>query len=144
VGYSDAPEVGEACDADFGFRLATLGCPFYFVNKYTAAYRSTEQSVSSDGLKVLLAKLYFLVRNAVVPAEVEPFRRKRLRELAPVAATGCLLMGSRRQCVSVLLSADYGLRRWLSPIGMMRTASLCLPTSMVRRIERGRAARAAK
>jgi glycosyltransferase involved in cell wall biosynthesis len=133
VGYRDAPEVGEACDADFGFRLAALGRPFYFVNKYTAAYRQTEHSVSSSGLRVLLAKLYFLVRKTGVPTEVEPFRRKRLRELAPVAVSGCLLSGARSQALSILLGPDYVWRR--QPLkACFQLALIAAPTAWSRKL----------
>ena len=56
------PEVGEACDAEFGYRLAELG-DFFFVGKYTYAYRVTDESISSGGLRIALSKQYFLLRT---------------------------------------------------------------------------------
>lgn len=52
VGYLRAGELGgDACDFMFGLLLAqsVRGKKFYFVNEYTAAYRTTSESVSSRG-----------------------------------------------------------------------------------------------
>jgi GT2 family glycosyltransferase len=104
--YRDSPEIGEACDAEFGYRLAELG-EFFFVGKYTHTYRLTDESISSKGLRVHLSKQYFILRGRTVPSDLETVRRKVLRELAPVAVNGCLLTAQRAKALSVLFGPDY-------------------------------------
>jgi hypothetical protein len=104
--YHDDPDVGEACDADFGFRLSKLG-DFFLVGKHTSAYRITEESVSSRGLRVLLGRLYFIIQKLLVPMDLKSLQQARLQELAPVAVNGCLLMSARRKALGILLGKDY-------------------------------------
>ena len=108
--YRDDPEVGEACDRDFAYRLAELG-DFFFVGKYLHAYRITEESISSKGLRILLSKLYFMLQRRTVPNDLEGFRRDRLRDLAPVAVNGCLLMADRANALKILIGPNYPWRR---------------------------------
>jgi glycosyltransferase involved in cell wall biosynthesis len=108
--YRDDPEIGEACDGDFGLRLSRLG-DFFFVGTYTSAYRLTRESISSGGLRVLLSKLFFIVQAAGVPSDLEGLWRARLKKLAPVAVTGCLLVSARGKALKILLSQHYPWRR---------------------------------
>lgn len=108
--YRDDPEVGEACDRDFAYRLAELG-DFFFVGKYLHAYRITEESISSRGLRILLSKLYFMLQRRTVPDDLEGFRRDRLRDLAPVAVNGCLLMADRGNALKILIGPNYPWKR---------------------------------
>jgi glycosyltransferase involved in cell wall biosynthesis len=104
--YRLVPEVGEACDADFGYRLAELG-DFFFVGEYTHTYRATQQSISSTGLRIHLGKMYFLLQRLTVPSDLEGLRNQRLRQLAPVAVNGCLQTGARGDALKVLLGPNY-------------------------------------
>ena len=108
--YRDDPEIGEACDGDFGYRLAELG-DFFFVGKYLHAYRITEESISSGGLRILLSKLYFILQKRTVPDDLEGARRDRLRDLAPVAVNGCLLMSDRSSALKILIGPNYPWKR---------------------------------
>lgn len=104
--YRDDPEIGEACDGDFGYRLADRG-EFFFVGKYLHAYRITEESISSSGLRILLSKLYFILQRRIVPNDLERARRNRLRDLAPVAVSGCLLTAERGKALKILVGPNY-------------------------------------
>jgi glycosyltransferase involved in cell wall biosynthesis len=108
--FRDDPEIGEACDGDFGFRLSKLG-EFFFVGAYASAYRLTEDSVSTRGLRVSLSQLFFIVQAATVPTDLEGVWRARLERLAPIAVTGCLLKSARGKALKVLLSQHYPWRR---------------------------------
>jgi glycosyltransferase involved in cell wall biosynthesis len=108
--YRDDPDIGEACDGDFGCRLAELG-DFFFVGKYLHAYRITEESISSGGLRILLSKLYFVLQKRTVPDDLEGARRDRLRDLAPVAVNGCLLMSDRNSALKILIGPNYPWKR---------------------------------
>jgi glycosyltransferase involved in cell wall biosynthesis len=104
--YRDDPEIGEACDGDFSFRLSTLG-DFFLVGEHISAYRMTKNSLSSAGLRILLGKLYFIIRALRVSVDLEPLRQERLRQLAPVAVNGCLLSAARGRAIKILLGRDY-------------------------------------
>jgi glycosyltransferase involved in cell wall biosynthesis len=104
--YRVLPEVGEACDADFGHRLADLG-DFFFVGQYTHAYRLTRESISSSGLRIHLSKMYFLLQNRNVPSDLEGVRQAMLRQLAPVAVNGCLLTAARGRALKILLGPYF-------------------------------------
>jgi glycosyltransferase involved in cell wall biosynthesis len=108
--YRDDPEIGEACDGDFGFRLSKLG-EFFFVGTYASTYRRTKDSISTRGLRILLSKLFFIVKGAEVPGDLEGVWRARLKGLAPVAVTGCLLMAARGKALKILLSQHYPWRQ---------------------------------
>ncbi len=108
--YRDHPDVGDACDFEFGYRLAQLG-EFFFVGNYTHVYRQTDESVSSRGLRVLLSKSYFLVKSWTVPSDLEGLRRGMLRYLAPAAVNGCLLAARRGEALSILLGPNYPWKR---------------------------------
>ncbi len=108
--YRDDPEVGQACDADFGYRLSRWG-DFFFVGEYTSAYRVTRDSISSRGLQVLLSKKYFIMEKLSIPIDLENVRRVQLKRLAPVAVNGCLLTAARGKALRILFGENYPWRR---------------------------------
>ncbi len=133
VRYRDLPEIGGACDADFGYRLAEHG-DFYFADEYTAAYRLTDSSISSTGLKQSIARMYFLIRELRLPPDLEPVRDRRLREIARTAMTGWMLEGESRKAFVVWASAPYGWKRRASPKGIVQLVSLVMPRRFVQRL----------
>lgn len=108
--YRDDPEVGQACDADFGYRLSRSGS-FFFIGKYSSGYRMTQDSISSTGLRIHVSKLYFILRKLSVPRDLENVRRARLQEVAPVAVNGCLLTSARAKALRILFGRHYPWRQ---------------------------------
>jgi glycosyltransferase involved in cell wall biosynthesis len=104
--YRDDPEVGQACDADFGYRLMEQG-DFFFLGEFTSAYRITPDSISTSGLRIHLSKLYFILKRLTVPGDLENVRRARLEELAPPAVSGCILRAARSKALSILFGPHY-------------------------------------
>ena len=104
--YRDEPEVGQACDADFGYRLMAEG-DFFFLGEFTSAYRITPDSISSTGLRIHLSNLYFILKSLALPGDLEDVRRSRLEELAPPAVNGCLLRAARSKALSILFGPHY-------------------------------------
>jgi len=126
--YRDDPEVGQACDADFGYRLMAHG-DFFFVGEFTSAYRITPDSVSSRGLRVHLSKLYFILTSLAVPGDLEQVRRTRLEELAPPAVNGCLLDAARKKALNILFGPHYPWSR--QPLkGTMQLGLVFLPRAV--------------
>ncbi len=110
--YRDDPDVGGACDAEFVDRLSHLG-EFFFVGEYTSAYRMTNESVSSKGLKILISRRYLILDKLPVSEDLESTRRGVLKHLAPVAVNGCLLSGERVKALRILLGGNYPWKREL-------------------------------
>jgi hypothetical protein len=132
VGYRDDPKVGEACDADFSFRLSELG-DFFLVGSHVSAYRITQESVSSKGLRILLGQLYFIIQGLSVSTDLKGLQHARLRELAPVAVNGCLLTSARRKALGILLGRNYPWKKQFIK-GIVQLALVLAPrraTSMV-------------
>jgi GT2 family glycosyltransferase len=110
IRYRLDPEVGEACDADFGYRLSEVG-DFFFVGKYIHTYRATRESISASGLRIHLSKMYFILQGRKVPSDLEGLRHVRLQQLAPVAVNGCLLTAERGNALKILLGPNYPWRQ---------------------------------
>lgn len=123
--YRDDPDIGEACDAEFADRLSRLG-DFFLVPEYTSVYRSTNDSVSSKGLRVLISRRYLILDKLSVPADLESTRRGKLARLAPVAVNGCLLSGERGNALRILLGRNYPWRREFAK-GMVQLALTFAP-----------------
>ena len=134
--YRDDPDVGEACDADFSFRLSKLG-EFYLVGEYISAYRITQESVSSRGLRILLRQLYFMVQKFSASTDLRAVQQARLRGLAPAAVNGCLLSGERGRALRILLGRNYPWRR--EPLkGTVQFGLVFAPRSAANLVIRGR------
>jgi hypothetical protein len=132
TGYSDAEDVGAACDFDFGCRLAQCG-DFFFVGSYTAAYRLSDASVSSGGFRVLVSKGHFLTVKLSLPEELQDLRRSKLQRMASVSVCGCLLAGERAKALNILFSPFYVWRR--QPIkALVQLALVFAPTGLSRRV----------
>ncbi|KEO72301.1 glycosyltransferase family 2 protein [Anditalea andensis] len=46
ISYRNAPEVGDACDFDFGFRIGLAGYKLGYLDRFTSKYRLTKNSIS--------------------------------------------------------------------------------------------------
>ena len=103
-------DVGECGDAEFGWRLWKHG-DFFFVGSYTAADRQNKQGLSASGLPIHLSNLYPVLQYLPVSKELESARVARLKQLAPVAVTGCLLKKARLEAFKILFGSNYPWRR---------------------------------
>ena len=139
TGYRATPEIGEACDLDFGLRLAAQPGAFHFVDRFTAKYRLTDVSVSR-GDSSLAACAYHLLSTLDVPPALEPMRRTVLRRRAAAVVNYYLKAGNRRDALAVYTSPNYPLARRLSPRGLQQGLLLLCPTGLVRFAHRARRA----
>jgi glycosyltransferase involved in cell wall biosynthesis len=103
-------DVGECCDAEFGWRLCKLGA-FFFVGKYAAADRRNQEGLTASGFRIHLSNLYPVLERTPVSRELESLRTARLEEMAPVAVSGCLLRGGRLEALKILFGKNYPWRR---------------------------------
>jgi glycosyltransferase involved in cell wall biosynthesis len=105
VGYRSGPEVGNACDYDFGLRLALLSSSFFFINTYTAKSRITPHSViRTDDYSHIT---YSLIENMHVPSSFMALKTKLLSTYA-VAATGRLIeLEAIKEARGIFYSPQY-------------------------------------
>lgn len=117
IGYRSIPEVGSACDYDFGFRLGMQGVRVYFVHQYTAIYRLSKVSLARQGSDSGF-KAYCLVKATKLPSEAESYRAEFLRNKAAMAIHGYLDKGNKKDAWRIVRSEDYSFRRLLSLGGL--------------------------
>ncbi|QJD80123.1 glycosyltransferase family 2 protein [Spirosoma rhododendri] len=113
-------ESGDACDFDFGYRIGAAGHRTYFVDSYLGKYRLHNQSISHSRASNPAYHAYKLLVEAAPETQLgKSIRAIRLRERAPIAITEALLMGDRRQAMSILFGPWYR-SRLLTPRGIKR------------------------
>jgi hypothetical protein len=132
VGYRDAIEVGDACDYDFGLRLAADGGNFYFVDKYTTKCRMVDESVSRRVGNNAVISTYNLVAQVALPPSLERVRHDQLVRYAPMVVSDMLARGNRKGAWEVYTSAIYPVRQRLSLRGLLQAGLLSLPPSLAR------------
>lgn len=132
VCYSDTPEVGDACDYDFGLRLAQQYGNFYFLNTYTAKYRLTPVSISQTDSTGDLA--FDLVRTLDLPASLEPTRESRLKRYAVPAVSRNLRLGKTEKARKIFWSRSYPFQQRLTLKGFLQLALLVVPKSISQRL----------
>lgn len=130
IGVRSKELAGDACDADFGVRLALRhpGKTFFLVPEYTAEYRITDQAISRSGC--MSADYYSVLRTLSVPARSEPTRQAALRQLAGNATGQFARRGQRAKAIGVYLSRCYGWKRRLSVRGMSHLARILSPVRL--------------
>jgi glycosyltransferase involved in cell wall biosynthesis len=128
VRYRPDSTVGGACDYDFALRLAVAADRFYFLNKYTAGYRLTEQSVSTGNNYTNLA--FDLLTNIELPSEVEEHRQQQMQNFARPAVTQWLATGNRKSALRVFLSSAYGWQHRISALGLLHILLMLCPAGL--------------
>ncbi|WP_145113279.1 glycosyltransferase family 2 protein [Botrimarina mediterranea] len=127
IGFREKTEVGDACDTDFGVRLAIAnpGPRFYLTATYTAEYRITRMAISRTSKST--ADYYRFLLRLEVPEASEQTKQTVLTHIAANAAGQLARQGARQEAMSVYLSRWYGWRRRLSPRGLSHLARILLP-----------------
>ena len=126
--YRDTAMVGDACDYDFGLRLASNQAQFFFLNQFTALYRLTETSISADNN--ISDVVYQIVEALDLPEELEEFRRERLEGRAASAITRWLTIGDKASAYRVYRSDYYPWSKRLAPKGLIQAVLLACPTPL--------------
>ncbi|BAU11546.1 glycosyl transferase family protein [Leptolyngbya sp. NIES-3755] len=129
VGYRnhtrDERRVGDACDFDFGLRLASHNSHLFFLDEYTAKYRLTDVSVGQGRNCQHLA--YDLVRSIKLPEELEPTRQAVLHRYAAPAIQRWIQLGEKRDALDIFLSDSYSWTQRLSLKGLLQLLLIACP-----------------
>jgi glycosyltransferase involved in cell wall biosynthesis len=128
IGYRDSPEVGDACDYDFGLRLAAQSEEFYFLNQFTAAYRLTDVSILKGNNYTNLT--YNLISSLEIPESLEIYRIEKLRQHASPAINKYLQNGDKHKALDIYFSSYYRWVNRLSVRGIIQGILLILPNNL--------------
>jgi len=128
VRYRDRSEVSDACDFDFGLRLASSYEHFYFVNQYTAMYRLTETAVSSQISHSHIT--YGLIESLTVPPELAEIRGDRLRTYASPAINEWLSLGNQSAAHKIYTSPHHSWSKRLTLRGSIQFLLIICPRNL--------------
>ena len=122
IKYKERDEVGDACDYDFGIRLALNFDKFYFINKYTAKYRITDGSICRQNSlpmsEYMCSMLQSLMQSPELAESSKQACRHMLKSLAPLALKSCAIKGRKKEALNIYLSEFYSLKKRLSLQGI--------------------------
>lgn len=118
IKYREKNEVGNACDYDFGIRLALDFDKFYVLNKYTAKYRLTDVSITNSKNSQVNEYAYSMVNALKLPESYQDVRRQVLKRLAPLALKVYALQGKKKEALSIYSSEFYSLNNKFSLRGL--------------------------
>lgn len=127
VRYSDSSEVGDACDFEFGLRLATQYDSFFFLNEYTAMYRLTDASVLRSNNYTNLT--YQIIRSLTLPSTLEPVRQQCLQQYASPAINQYLQLGNKQAALEIFTSS-YTWSNRLSVHGVGQALLIACPSQL--------------
>jgi glycosyltransferase involved in cell wall biosynthesis len=98
-GYNE--EAKDACDFEFGLRLGLKNYNIHFVDKYTAYYRLSAESVSvsSNNNAALIA--YQIVKNTPFPESSMVFKNKWMENASPMACMQAIDLRNKREAISI-------------------------------------------
>ncbi len=123
-------EVGDAGDFDFGLQLSLKYSNFFFLDKYTAKYRlssdSISQSLNYDGS----IRSFYLILNTELPDQLAWAKEHELKRSAPIAIIQLINLGKRKQALDIYFGQYHPLSRRLSLGGIRRFIKLLLPRSL--------------
>ena len=126
--YRDRSEVSNACDFDFGLRLAETYDQFYFVNHYTALYRLTTEAVSSQNTHSHIT--YELIAALTVPEDVEAIRSDRLRTYASAAINEWLSIGNQAAAYKIYTSLYHPWSKRFTSRGLVQLLLIVCPQTL--------------
>jgi glycosyltransferase involved in cell wall biosynthesis len=116
IGYRSFAEVGHACDMDFGLRFCAAARDIWFVDEYTAKYRTTDIAISKTS--IVDPYTYAMLCEIPASAEAEQDLRDARRAIAPAATSGFARMGKPTDALRLFLSRDYPFWQRFKPRGL--------------------------
>jgi glycosyltransferase involved in cell wall biosynthesis len=126
--YRNDRDISHACDFEFGLRLAAHCTQFFFLDDYTADYRVTETSISSDNNYSHLS--YKIIESLTLPPDLEVLRATSLRKYASPAINAWLGLGNIYSASQIYTSGYYSWSQRLSPKGLLQFLLLLCPASI--------------
>lgn len=104
IKYGTKEQVGNAGDFDFGFRLGIAGYKFHYLDKFTAKYRITHNSVARSGTDSGYQAYKRILGVDYLQSGEFNYKRHALREKAPVAIYQALQKNHISEAVNIYFS----------------------------------------
>ena len=125
-------EVGNGGEFDFSLRLAFEYSNFFFLDKHTAKYRRTKNSMSSNSDST--AQSFHIIFNTDFPDELSWAKDYELKREASTAIMQLINMGKKKQAIDIYFSQYYPLSKRFSLGGIRRLMKLFLPPAIAKLI----------
>jgi len=125
VKYRSEAFVGDACDLDFGLRLAAQPGKFCFLNEYTAQYRLTETSISASNSCAHLS--YELLTILKLPEDLEYTRTEKLTQYSEKAINAYLVIGDKKAAFQIYFSKYHPWSKRFSIEGILKMTLMIFP-----------------
>jgi hypothetical protein len=123
-------EVGNGGEFDFSLRLAFEYSNFFFLDKYTAKYRLSQVSISSNINDDSTAQSFNIILNTDFPEELSWAKEYELKREASTAIIQLINVGKKKQSLDIYFSQYYPLFKRLSLGGIRRLMKVLLPRSI--------------
>jgi glycosyltransferase involved in cell wall biosynthesis len=127
-------EVGNGGEFDFSLRLGFAYSNFFFLDKHTAKYRMTKNSMSSNINDDSTAQSFHIILNTYFPEELSCSKDYELKKEASTAIIQLINVGNKKQALDIYFSQYYPLSKRLSLGGIRRLMKLFLPTGIAKLI----------
>jgi glycosyltransferase involved in cell wall biosynthesis len=123
-------EVGNGGEFDFSLRFGFEYSNFFFLDKYTAKYRITNNSMSSNINDDSTAQSFQIILNTNFPEELSWAKEDELNREASTAIIQLINVGKKQQALDIYFSQYYPLFRRFSLGGIRRLIKLFLPRAI--------------
>ena len=127
-------EVGNGGEFDFSLRLGFKYSNFFFLDKHTAKYRMTKNSMSSNINDDSTAQSFHIILNTDFPKELSWAKDYELKKEASTAIIQLINVGKKKQALAIYFSQYYPLYRRFSLGGIRRLMKLFLPPTIAKSI----------
>lgn len=125
-------EVGNGGEFDFSLRLGFEYPNFFFLDKYTAKYRRSKDSISKNTDST--AQSFNIILNTDFPEELSWAKKYELQREASTAIMQLINVGKKKQALDIYFSQYYPFSRRLSLGGIRRFMKLFLPPAIAKLI----------
>jgi glycosyltransferase involved in cell wall biosynthesis len=122
IKFGSRGEVGNGCDYDFGLRLGLMRTGFFFLNKFTAKYRITHQSLSRSANDDTAMQAFRALQKTPALEEAAWARDFQLKRLATVAVAQLIRQDQKQEALRVFFSRHYPIAKRLHPRGICHFA----------------------
>lgn len=108
IGYKDDSRAGDAIDFYFGYQVGKYN-KFIFVNKFTAKYRISSESISKSSLKLLSSKLQILLEELTPEKLSNTEVKKTISFLFDPAISEAIKRGDKKLALKWMFSPHYNI-----------------------------------
>jgi glycosyltransferase involved in cell wall biosynthesis len=120
INFRPREEVGNGCEYDFGLRLGLARTGFFFLNKFTAKYRITSESMSKSATDDAAMQAFLLLQYTLVPEAAVWAREFQLKRLAQGAVAQLIRRNRKQEALDILFSRHYPLAKRFHPRGVFQ------------------------